>query len=395
MAANGTPEQPDNDQPPVSRPSGGPVFNIPTKWLLIGGGGAGAALLAVIAVVSLFLTGVIGGGNPQPTSVLDLVPDDANRVWRTNLKQVFGDDWLADSSSVAKIDDFADAWGINRNDLSEMVIAEWSGGDVIVMKGNFDRDYIRGELEDDDFEENIYRGYEVWESPVDGTVALLDEYFITSDSSRAVESVLKNLYNGSGSLERADSDNEMKQILDKLGGGYIVTGYTGAVCRVQRCEGYGFVMTEVDEAAAEGTMEIALLFRNERAAERAAADYDEVADFLKAKDAIDIEDTEAQGRFVVGVATEDFEADAAAPPAQPPPAPTAAPMQLAPTALPGQPSRSEWIADCYNISQTLSSEDCGCVYDYIRNDYIPVPRWRLDWEHGAGGIGAEALAWCY
>ena len=373
MAANGTPEQPDNDQPQVSRPSGGPVFSIPTKWLLIGGGGAGAALLAVIAVVALFLTGVIGGGNPQPTSVLDLVPDDANWVSRTNWKQIFGNDWLSDSlSSVAEIDDFASDLGINSNDLSEVVIAEWSvGGAFFVMKGNFDRDYIRGELEDDDFEENTYRGYEVWEDPAGGTVALLDEYLIASDSSRVVESILKNLYNGSGSLEQADSDNEMKQILDKLGSGYTVTVVTGAVCRVERCEGYGVVVTEVDETAAEGTIEIALLFRNERAAERAAADYDEVADFLEAVDDIDIEDTEAQGRFVVGVATEDFEADAA-------------PL-----------SRSEWIAYCYNFSQTLSGEDCGCVYDYLRNDgYRPVPEWRLDWEDGAG-IGAEAVAWCY
>ena len=383
MAANGTPEQPDNDQPQASRPSGGPVFNIPTKWLLIGGGGAGAALLAVIAVVSLFLTGVIGGGNPQPTSVLDLVPDDANMVLRMNLERIFRNDLLSDSFSVG-IDDLADVLGINSNDLSEMVNAEWSGGDVTVMKGNFDLDYIRDELEDNDSEENTYRGYEVWENPENGAVALLDEYLIMSDSSRSVESVLKNLYNGSGSLERADSDNEMKQILDKLGGGYLVIGYTGAVCRVQRCEGYGIVVTEVDEAAAESTAEIALLFRNERAAERAAADYDEVADFLEAEDDIDIEDTEAQGRFVVGVAT-------AAPsaPAQPPP--TATPVPTAPAA---PPSRADWIADCYNFSPTLSSGHCGCVYDYLRDDgYRPVPEWRLDWERGAG-IGAEAVAWC-
>lgn len=394
MAANGTPEQPDNDQPQASRPSGGPVFNIPTKWLLIGGGGAGAALLAVIAVVSLFLTGVIGGGNQQPTSVLDLVADDANSVLRMNLKRIYGNDWLADlfdDADARDVSDIADAWGINRNDISEMVIAEWSGGAVIVMKGNFDRDYIRGELEDDDFEENTYRGYEVWENPK-GAVALLEEYLIMSDS-RSVENVLKNLYNGSGSLERADSDNEMKQILDKLGSGYIVTGYTGAACRVERCEGYGFVVTEVDEAAAEGTMEIALLFRNERAAERAAADYDEVADFLEAEDDIDIEDTEAQGRFVVGVATEDFEEDSAAP-AQPPPA-TAAPEQLSATAVPGQLSRADWISHCYNFSSTLSRGECGCVHDYFRDDgYRPVPEWQLDWER-RDGIVDQALAWCY
>lgn len=393
MAANGTPEQPDNDQPMASRPSGGPVFNIPTKWLLIGGGGAGAALLAVIAVVALFLTGVISGGNPQPTSVLDLVPDDANWVLRMNLKRIFGNDWYADLfEGAADFSDIAGDLGINNNDLSEMVIAAWSGGSVIVMKGNFDRNYIRGELEDNDSEENTYRGYEVWENPDGNTTALLEEYLIMSDSSTAVENVLKNLYNGSGSLERADSDNEMKQILDKLGSGYTVIGYTGAACRVERCEGYGVVVTEVDEAAAEGTMEIALLFRNERAAERAAADYDEVADFLEVADDIDIEDTEAQGKFVVGVTTRDIEEDDdrsnTAPPGFINTAPTAAPLPL-------QLSRAEWIAHCYQSSPTLGGGECGCVYDYLQDDgYNPVPEWQLDWERDAG-IVDQALAWCH
>lgn len=313
MATNGTPEHPDNDQPAASRPSGRPVFNIPTKWLLIGGGGAGAALLAVIAVVTLFLTGVIGGGNPRPDSVLDLVPEDSTRVGRMNLQRIFAHDWFGDLfASEAAIANILD---INSDDLSDMVIAEWRGGEVTVAKGNFDLDYIRDGLEDNDFEENTYRGYEVWENSSGNTFALLDEYLVTSDESVSVKNVLKNLYNGSGSLKRADSDNEMKQILDKLGSGYIVEGNIGATCRVERCEGYGHVMTkvDVDEATPEITMEIALLFRNERAAERAAADYDEVADFLEEEDAIDIEDTEAQGRFVVGVATVDFATGVPAP----------------------------------------------------------------------------------
>ena len=66
-------------------------------------------------------------------------------------------------------------------------------------------------------------------------------------------------------------------------------------------------------------MEIALLFRNERSAERAADEYDEISDFLEQEDDIDIEDTEADGRFVVGIAVFDFEEESseAVPPAAP------------------------------------------------------------------------------
>ena len=149
------------------------------------------------------------------------------------------------------------------------------------MAGNFDLDYIREEWEDEDGEENSYRGYEVWEYPDGSASALLDGYIVASDATRPVESVLKNLYNGAGLLERADDDNEMKQLLDRVGSGFVVFATAGEACWVERCEGYAWALTEVDESDEEGTIEIALLFRNERGAERAADDYDQVADFLE------------------------------------------------------------------------------------------------------------------
>ncbi len=315
MATNETPDQPEQSeelQPQPAEPqsgggqqSGG-VFGIPTKWLAIGGGGGGILLIVIIAVVLFVL---LGGGNPQPTSILDVVPDDATSVVRIDLQRTLANDLLADDLDFEDmLDALEDELGINPDNLSEIAIADWNNGGVVVLKGNFDLDYIRDELDDADAADNPYRGYEVWETESGGAAALLEGYLVTSSSSvRSVENVLKDLYNGSGSLEQADEDHEMKQILDKLSNGYIVAAATGDSCQVDRCEGYGWVATEVDEDDDEVTLEIALLFRNERAAESAAEDYDEVANFLERTESIEIEDTEVEGRFVVGIAIDSLE----------------------------------------------------------------------------------------
>ena len=281
--------------------------SIPTLYLIIGGAVAGVLVVAIVVLSVLSATGVIGGGNPKPMSALDLVPGDTRSVIRMDVQKILADDYLADEW---ELDDFVDLddLGVHPDDLSEIVIADdWDADGVVVLKGSFNLDDIRDEFVDQDGEEETYRGYEVWEDLYGGgAAALLDSYVVMSNSVRAVEGVLKNLYSGSGSLERADQDNEMKQILDEIGGGFVVYAKAGGSCGVANCEGYGYVFTEVDHEVEESKIEIAFLFRNERAAERAADDYDDVADFLEYADDIDIEDTEANGRFVTGVAYEDF-----------------------------------------------------------------------------------------
>jgi hypothetical protein len=386
MTTNGTPEQPEEFQPQTPEPqtqggqSSGGLFGIPTKWLLIGGGGGGGALLIVIVVVVLFLSGVIGGSNPQPKSVLDLVPDEAHLVIRVDMKRVLANELLFEDFFDDEDDlEFLDELGIDPDEITEMTVAHLDFGGIAVLKGNFDLDYIRDAMEDEDSEENAYRGYEVWEDVDGGAIALLDGYIIGSEVVRPVENVLKNLYNGSGSLEQADKDNEMKQILAKVGSGFVVTAATGDACRVERCDGFGWALTEVDDSAEEAKVEIAVLFRNERTAERAADDYDQVADFLE-QEGFDIEDTEADGNFVVGVAFGDLAEEESR-------APKAPAVSL---------SRDDWIEDCYDNSSDLNRSECGCVHDYIRNSISPVPQYDPQWEFDRGlSLGADAIDDCY
>ena len=424
MATNEAPEQPEQPADMESMPpepqsggtqSSGGVFGIPTKLLIIGGGAGGAVLAIVIVVALLFVTGIIAGGNPQPMSILDLAPDDADTIVVVDFQRVLDNDLLAEEfDAVEEIERFEDTLGIDPEDLSALLVLTRDGLDTVVMQGTFDLEDIRDELEDADveFDEDSYRGYEVWDNDAGSLVAIFDEYLVIGDEDQ-VESVLKNLYNETRTLERADEDNEMKQILDKVGAGFLVYAATGDACSaVDNCDGYGWALTEVDESDEEAVVEIALLFSSERRAERAADDYDQVADFLERVDELNIDDTEADGNFVVGQAIQDLaEEESATPSAPAPPVAQRAQAQPATSAEPAaqfaQPAaavatatpaatpvgnesvgRSEWVEDCSvtsaeqanqflarheQMTRDDADEYCKCLYDYIEEWEGPPP----------------------
>ena len=276
---------------------------VPRKWLIAGGAVAGVAALAVIALVVLLAAEVIGGGNPQPVSTLDLTPDDAITVVHLDVQKISEEDDIAEDLDIDNVVDLEDV-GILPGEVTDIVISDdEDGGSITVLKGDFNLDDLREEWEDDGAEKDAYRGYEIWVNVSSvGAVALLNGYLLTSESERSVEKALKNLYNGAGSLEQADRDNAMKQVLNRLGRGYAAYAAGSRSCQVNGCAAYGYVMTDYEPEDEEAKIEIALLFHNERAAERAADDYDDVADFLEFSDNLDIEDTEANGEFVTGVA---------------------------------------------------------------------------------------------
>ncbi len=338
----------------------------------------------------------LGGSNPQPASVLGLIPNDTQRIFRMDVQKLLTTHFSSGEFDLANIG-ATDVFGISAGELSEVIMAEWYGGDAIVLKGSFIIDDIRNELEDAGGVEGTYRGYEVWEGLYgDGAAALLDGYVLTSDSVAVVESLLKNLYTGSGSLERADEYNNMKYILDKLGSGFVIFAVVGSSCQVADCEGYGYAVNEIAGNDEEVGIEVALLFRNQRAAERAADDYDQVADFLEYQKDVDIRDTEADGRFVTGIAISDGPEAVAPPAALMPLPPTEAPARRDSRVIyPTDVLRAEWIDYCYDYSSVLSRDDCNCVYEYLEYEgFSPVPQWDIEWENGYGP-GAEAVAQCY
>ncbi len=377
MTTNESPQQPERPETHSGPPSRGP-FGIPARWLIIGGSGV---LIIVIVALAVILSGAIGGGNPQPRSAFDLVPDDVQVLRRSNVRDILGDDFLADTLYPGGVLG-AEHLGIDDDRMDRLVTASWENGAVDVIQGDFNLDHIRYELEDAGSEEDPYRGYEVWADQKGGGIALLNGYVVAARSLASLESVLKNLHNGSGSLERADDDNDMKRMLDKLDEGFQIHAEVGTRCAVDRCLGYITALTEVDGGAEEVTVKTALLFRNERAADNAADDYDEVADFLERLQGINIEDTEAEGSFVVGQAVEDLGDDNGG-------SSNAGDRSESAASAPASSQRDRWIDDCDALNLSLDRErginalearefiviggegQCACAYDDLFSKYDP------------------------
>ncbi len=309
--------------------SGKPSFI--NKWFLIGGG-AGVVLIVIIIAVALKL--VLGGGLPMPDSTLELVPEDTGVIIIWDIPAIMLDEYHQEYGIPVKgfLNEDLNLDGDTRildveidfEEVDEYILAIIDS-EVLLLKGAFQFEDTRDDLMDAGYEKNSYRGYEIWEgwtnyapAPVviDGNIpfwdgwmnyALIEKgatgYIIVSPSEDAVEGVLNNLYRGSGSLTDGE-DSDLKRILEKLGEAPTVVASVDDPCKaIKRCQGYGSAFTGYDVAAEKINSDFVLLFSSERAAETAADDYDEVADFIELGVGFDIADTKSEGEFVISSGT--------------------------------------------------------------------------------------------
>ena len=294
MSANGIPEL------PTAPGRTGSSF----KLLAFGGASRGAVLLVLMAVAGFLLLSCGESGPPSPGSTLHLVPANAEEFSVINIAEMKASPDLAEAMEIDLSEEFV--LGLAWEDFDEITFAEWEGNGVSVLKGGFDFDDVRDELEELGLEESSYRGYELWER-----FALLQEdgYLVFSSSPDPVEEVLKNLYRDEGHLAGAE-DNDLKRILEKLPEGFLkVASVREGFCPVKRCQGAGISATGMDLDREAVTGEIAILFSSERSAEDAAEEYDAIADFVKEEWDSDLENTESDGEFVIGTATEKISDD--------------------------------------------------------------------------------------
>ena len=274
------------------------------------------ALLMIIIVAAATGCGLNDDSLPGPSSALDLVPADADGVFRLDLPAIadnpdlqenaheFSVDWLinldleAEEASIGNIE-------VDLTPVEEIfyLIADT---DMVLLRGDLQFENLREDLEDANYEETTYRGYEAWTSP-NWNFALLEDdgYLIYSSDMAAVEGVLGNLYRGDGSLA-AEEDAELERILNKIGNAPAVMTMAGEHCPDNRCDGLGVAFTGTDSQAEKLTADFVVLYSSERAAEQAADDYDNIAYFLGLLFGLDVADTTSDSDFVVGEATYDI-----------------------------------------------------------------------------------------
>lgn len=413
MATNGneTPEPARQPQPQGAQPATG-LFGIPAKWLLIGGGGGGGVLVIVIVVVLLLVTGVIGGGGGSSSGgsdVLGYIPGDIglvliydnNSVLSGNAPEDFVDHMMeqGEEDPVGVSPDVFDDLDIDYDDN----IALWAGIGAVdssnisleIVRGDFDFDLIREELEDGlDCDDDDYRGFELWECPGPEfpAVALFekDGYVIFAvERQDDLEDMLT--YKSRDPDELANSgDSDIKRILDRTDGGWMQAAIMEG-CVINRCQGVAVAIGESDDSESIPAS-YAVMFSSDRVASGAEDDI-EIDDLLENVFAgfdleLDIEEVKAENEFVVGTGEAEFvdpdrrgssnpNRNERAAPATAQPAATEAPAAANPA---GGGRRDEWVDDCSEQSarqanqflarhEQISSSDaydvCECMYDYF------------------------------
>ena len=325
MAANGDQERNGQPQPqPQGSSAGVGGFTMSGKTLGIAGGGA-AALVVVIVVVVLLVTGVFGGGGGGGASggsdVLAYIPGDAEFVMLMDQRAVLGgdvpEDFVEFMESGGGLDDFPDSYDdldIDDDDVATFafVADEDYSDSLMIVKGDFEFDVIREDLEDGaDCEDDDYRGFELWECPDGGAVALFekDGYMVFAVSRQDYLEDLLTLKSRAPEKLADAEDSEIKSLLDQVGSGWLRFAFLIDECVIDRCEGMAFAIGESDDSDSI-PVSYSLKFSSERAA-TAAEDDVEIDDFVKefldirALD-LDIGDVQADGEFVVGDGTAEF-----------------------------------------------------------------------------------------
>ena len=259
---------------------------------------AGFAITLLLMSLVVFSSAV--GCNSSRGGALELIPDDVTRVVVWDVETILDGDVPS-----READRFEDAWeddleefGMFLDDIGTMVQASGDDGTVWILDGDFDFTQIRDDLDDQDYEDGEYRGYELWTYGygfVDSAAFLEKEGYVLMGGEEAVKNVLKSHSRGSGFL-LDDDDTDLGRALQKVGDGWFVVAEENCdvPLDIRGCEAGGAAVTRGEESWSVNITS-AFLFRNERTAESESRDLE---DELDGEVAVD-------GRFVVITATAD------------------------------------------------------------------------------------------
>ena len=272
-----------------------------------------AGMLAALLLILVLAALVVSCGSSRE-SALDLIPDDAWYMKTWDVEGVLGRDFPSDEAD--RFEDYLDrTFGyldFFLDDVESIVYVRGHGGTMWVLEGNHDLDQLRYELEDLNYEDDEYRGYEVWQEK-DGTesLALLQEgryVIIGVGDDEPVNNVLRSLRRDRGFL-LDEEDNALGRVLAKAGRGWIVTAYDGCDISsdLRRCESTGIVVAKANDPNAIN-VRFTFLFQHERAARAGARDLEDIFERNNWTRNMYIEDPVVDGSFVMiyGTMDKDF-----------------------------------------------------------------------------------------
>ena len=238
MRSEGTPEPTGGTAHEEANPAARGIrvagYDLPLKWLVIGGA---TVVVAVIVVAVVFALGSIGTSTSN--TLLAFVPSDSTSVHLQETKMI-----LSGSAPDKYLDAYESAWeylddlGFSIYEIERQVESTdiESGNRLLVLQGDFVFADIRDELSETwNYQNSEYRGNELWEGRdwAWAAVALFEQENIVLMANRreAIREVFRNLEDGSGSLAD-EKDSRMRQFLEETSDGWV--GGPSRARRLQR-----------------------------------------------------------------------------------------------------------------------------------------------------------------
>jgi hypothetical protein len=178
-------------------------------------------LLATMAVASAGCASSSGY-----TAMLSKVPSDTTSFKYVDVKALRNDADLDDLYDAWKagMDSWLEALGINHSDVSGFAHGSSADSRFTLLVGKFDLDDVRSELDDRKYDEDEYKGVEVWKREVgwdpvlESRVALMGNLIIMGDEN-GVEDCISVIKAGAASwLGEAD----VNDVASRLPGGVYV-----------------------------------------------------------------------------------------------------------------------------------------------------------------------------
>ena len=346
------------------------------------GTGLSNSLKTVVVAAALAVLVVACGGDPEPeapateevvaamptatptmaagaagpdSDILGLVPESAGRLEMYDVSAISRRDVPGSFR-----DEFEDAWddrldesGIDLYALETLVSS--GDDDWYIVRGQIDFELVRDELADSGYEDDTYRGYELWEGGRRAAAIFQPDGTAVFGASETIRDIVQAVSRETGLLTTA-TDSDLKRVLEKVGRGYVVLASVG--CGVYQDVG-GCLSHARRLSAAEGGGARAYEALQFTSAGRAQAEVEEIEDqvdgtwdavevrveeeFVTVEATADLGVSEALSRFLgtVPPGTPPSPAIAAVPKSQAAPTPAVPAPSSAPTAVPASQAAPE------------------------------------------------------
>ena len=279
------------------------------KYAIAAAAGATATLVVMLILgqqdIPKPLTASLNG-------MAELVPPDATQITIWDLARLREGTYLDVYPSYPSTESFIEdkmvylrqTPAVDAYEIDQYLVFHRQGWHPVELAaGPMDFQYMELELEDEGYTTRNYRGYKIWSGGV--TYAFLPEegYIVGSQDEATIKAYL-NHFHRRDEIQPQERELPLAIVLEQNGRGPGLSAQRGNKnCPISRCQALAVAVEKYDPEEDVVEVSFSMLFRNEESAEKAAWDYNEVANHMERKFKIEVIDLQNNGRLITGEAT--------------------------------------------------------------------------------------------